>query len=123
MKRFLTVVVMGTLAGLLSVYTEVEAVKIGYTIRKQEETRTLLLDRSRALKYNIARLKAPHNLERRLQAQQITLREPASWKTLVVPPGQAARKIAQKQDFFLQPLTMKLFVGTARAEAKEAASR
>lgn len=121
MKRFMTVVVMGTLAGLLSVYTEVEAVKIGYTIRKQEETRTLLLDRSRALKYNIARLKAPHNLERRLQAQQIALREPASWKTLVVPTGQAARKAAEKQGFLLQPLNMKFFVGTARAEAKEAA--
>lgn len=123
MKRFLTFVVMATLAGLVSVYTEVEAVKIGYAIRRQEETRSLLLDRSRALKYNIARLKAPHNLERRLQSQRIHLSEPASWKTLVVPTAQSARKAAEKQSFFLQPLNLKFFVGTARAEAKETVSR
>ncbi|MCG3176295.1 MAG: hypothetical protein MOGMAGMI_01241 [Candidatus Omnitrophica bacterium] len=122
MKRFMTVVVMGTLAGLLSVYTEVEAVKIGYTIRKQEETRTLLLDRSRALKYNIARLKAPHNLERRLSAQRIELQEPASWNTLVLP-GRTVRKDAAKQGMLMQPFALKFFVGTARAEAKESASR
>jgi post-segregation antitoxin (ccd killing protein) len=38
------------------VHAQVEAVRIGYTIRKQEETKVLFLDRARALKYNISRL-------------------------------------------------------------------
>ena len=120
MKRFVFLLTLVTCAGLFYVYTEVEAMKIGYTIRKQEEAKTLALDRARALKYNIARLKAPHNLERRLQAQRIELESPKSWQTLLMP-GKAARPESGMLDSLMhyRPVFAKFFVGTAQAEAKE----
>ena len=116
MKRFIASVACVTVAGLFYVFLEVEAVKIGYAIQKQQETRVLALDRARALKYNIAQLKSPHNLERKLLAQKIALQSPKAWQTLVLP-GNGARKTSAVS---VRPhLFTKFFVGTARAEAKE----
>ncbi len=118
MKRFAAGLVLATLAGLFYVYAEVEAVKIGYEIRKQEEIKVQALDRTRALKYNIARLKAPHNLERRLLAQRIELESPRSWQTLVLPGAGVPREPFQAA-VTRPPLFTRFFVGTAQAEAKE----
>ena len=120
MRRFLAMVALGTIASLGYVSQEVEAVKIGYTIRKQEETKTLFLDRARALKYNIARLKAPNTLEKRLTAQKISLQSPKTWQTLVISSGEAQRKPAAEASLLSSsPMLGKLFMGTAQAEAKE----
>lgn len=118
MKRFFSVLLCATLAGLFYVYAEVEAVRIGYTIRKQEEKKTLLLDRARALKYNIARLKAPDTLEKKLVARRIELQSPKSWQTLVLSNGSRPAK-AVLASSAAAPFFSKFFVGTARAEAKE----
>ena len=123
MKRFVSLLVCVTLAGLFYVYEEVEAVKIGYAIRKKEETRTLLLDRARALKYNIARLKAPHVLEKKLLAQRIELRSPKSWQTLVFSGSARPQKKAMAFPANPRPFFTKFFVGTAQAEAKESRAR
>ena len=121
MKRFTALVVLATLASLFYVYEEVQAVQIGYTIRKQEETKTLLLDRARALKYNISKLKAPNNLERKLLAQRIVLASPKSWQTLVIANPE---QVSSKQGFIptavsRPPFFSRFFVGTAQAEARE----
>ena len=119
MNRFLAGLCLVTAASLFYVYQEVEVVKVGYVIRKQEETKILFLDRARALKYNVARLKAPSNLERRLTAQRIVLQSPKSWQTVVMGPSAVpSPKIA---DLFAghSPFFGKLMVGTAQAEAKE----
>lgn len=121
MTRFILVFVSLTVAGLFYVYEEVEAVKTGYVIRKQEEEKTLLLDRARALKYNIARLEAPHNLEKKLLAQRIVLGPPKSWQTLVLPGTGKSRVPAAAGSPGGRPLFFtRFFVGTAQAEAKEA---
>ena len=118
MKRFVATLALATIAALTYVSQEVEAVKIGYMIRKQEETKTLLLDRARALNYNIARLKAPATLEKRLTAQKISLQSPKSWQTLVMPG--AGQRQAATRSLLPQPQILgKFFVGTAQAEAKE----
>jgi len=121
MKRFMALVVLVTLAALFYVYEEVQAVQIGYTIRKQEETKTLLLDRARALKYNISKLKAPNNLERKLLAQRIVLASPKSWQTLVIanPAQEASRQGFIPTAISRPPFFTKFFVGTAQAEARE----
>lgn len=120
MKRFMAFVVCATLAGLTYVYGEVEAVKIGYTIRQQEEAKSGALDRSRSLQYNIARLKSPDNLERRLQVQRIVLESPKSWQTLVMPSsgGSVTRSAADQARSHVLPLG-RFLIGTAQAEAKE----
>lgn len=119
MRKFLAMLALATTASLGYVSQEVEAVKVGYTIRKQEETKTLLLDRARALKYNIARLKAPNTLEKRLTAQKIALQSPKSWQTLVISQGQRQKQAASHSMLMQPSILSKLFVGTAQAEAKE----
>ena len=118
-KRFMTFLIATTCAGLLYVHVQVEAVRIGYTIRKQEESKVLFLDRARALKYNIARLKAPNVLEKRLLAGRITLESPKTWQTLVLPGSPQAHRSALSQTGLGRPLFTRFFVGTAQAEAKE----
>lgn len=122
MKRFTAILILSTFAGLFYVYEEVEAVKVGYFIRQQEQTKALALDRSRELKYNIARLKAPETLERKLQAQSIKLESPTSWETLVMdsPSGSKGGHPGLVKTWFGNPaLFTKFFLGTAQAEAKE----
>jgi len=123
MKRFLGLVLCATLAGLFYVYEEVEAVKIGYAIRTQEETRVQFLDRARALKYNIAHLKAPNNLERKLLARHILLKSPKRWQTVVMPDSGGHRGLGTLQAVLPEaPFFTKFFVGTAQAEAKESSA-
>ena len=120
MRRFLCLIFCATLAGVVSVYGEVEAVKIGYTIRQQEEVKSQALDRARALKYNIAHLKAPHNLERRLLAQRIQLESPKQWQTLVMSGSGGVKRASVAAASSNQlPLWGRFLIGTAQAEAKE----
>ena len=121
MRRFAAFVICLTLAGLVYVYAEVEAVKIGYVIQRQDEIKIQALDRARALKYNIAHLEAPHNLERKLQAQKIQLEAPRQWQTLVIsgPAGVKVKPLAQESLFQSPHFFDRIFVGTAQAEAKE----
>ncbi|OIO39595.1 MAG: hypothetical protein AUJ72_00495 [Candidatus Omnitrophica bacterium CG1_02_46_14] len=122
MRRFVAFMICLTLAGLIYVSAEVEAVKIGYTIRKQDEMKVQLLDRARALKYNIDRLEAPHNLERKLVAQRIQLESPRQWQTLIMPQsanGTKGQSLAQESLFRSPNFFGRFFVGTAQAEAKE----
>ncbi len=119
MKKFLAILGLTVMASLFYVSQEVEAVKIGYTIRKQEESKTQLLDRSRALKYNIARLKAPNTLEKRLIAQKINLQSPKTWQTLVISPASAQKQAMTRSILSNGPILSKFIVGTAQAEAKE----
>ena len=122
MRRFAALVVCITLAGLVYVYAEIEAVKIGYAIQKQEQLKVQALDRARALQYNIARLEAPYNLERKLQAQRIQLEPPKQWQTLVFSDaiGNPGRLQVSRQSIFQNPgLFGRFFLGTAQAEAKE----
>ncbi len=120
MKRFVAAVALVTIACLVYVFAEVQTFKIGYTIRKQEEMKTQLLDRARALKYNIARLKSPANLERRLMAHKVMLESPKTWQTIVMTGQAPVKREMFAQSFFSQSsLLSKLFMGTAEAQAKE----
>ena|SRR3989338_429246 len=120
MRRFIASLICAVIAGLFYVSMEVEAVKTGYMIRQQEEMKVQHLDRGRALKYNIARLEAPHNLERKLMAQKILLAPPKEWQTLVLVNGSRVRPNAQVAGPLNQPpYFLRFFVGTAKAEAKD----
>lgn len=121
MKRLAAILILTTLTGLFYVYEEIEAVKIGYEIRKQEQDKTVQLDLMRGLKYNIARLKAPEVLERQLLAQNIKLESPKSWQKLSAQTGSGVvSKKALMAKAWLNPgMFAKFFLGTAQAEAKE----
>ena len=122
MRRFIVSVVLVTMACLFYVFAEVQTFRIGYTIRKQEEIKTQLLDRHRALEYNIARLGSPANLEKRLAAQKVLLQSPKTWQTIVLD-GQAARREPWVRPTWFHPSAFgRFFVGTAEAQAKESSN-
>ena len=124
MRRFVSGVVLVTLACLVYVYAEVQTFQIGYKIRRQEDVKTQLLDRGRALKYNIARLKSPANLEKRLTAVNISLKSPKTWQTLVLtgPKGPNPRESWGRALWVHPSMFAKFFMGTAEAQAKESSS-
>ena len=121
MKKFISLVALCSLGALVYVYAETEAVKIGYTIQKQQERKTLLLDHARTLQYNISQLKAPQNLERNLKSYRIELQAPATWETLVLQKREAPKRVPILQEALGQgPYYLgRLFFGTAQAEAGE----
>ena len=122
MKRFAAALVVVTLAGLVYVYTEVEGVKIGYAIQKQEEAKMLCLDRQRSLKYNIGRTRSPGVLEKKLEADHIVMESPKAWQTLVLShrASASAHRPDLMRPFFSHPsLLTKFLIGTAQAEANE----
>lgn len=121
MKRFTATLTLMTMAGLLYVYTEVEAVKTGYAIRKQEEVRTQLVDKQRSLRYNVANLKSSSSLEKQMLDKHVELSSPKEWKTILLPAQGPVKQGHSKPflHFFEQPLFSRLFIGTAQAEAKE----
>lgn len=123
MMRFLSGVVIVTLAGLLYVHQEVEAAKLGYSIRKKEQMYTQLLDRNKALQYNIARFKAPDYLEHTLLAKQVLLNSPAEmqivkWK---IPEEEQASSVRLSPARRL--LARLMSVRTAYAQSKTEAIR
>ena len=120
MKRLTFFVIATTLACLFYVFQEVEAVKVGYRIRKQMEEKTQLLDHARNLKYNISRLKAPADLQKRLSDRNIVLGAPQAWQTLVLSQNGTLQKPAVAPQV-LRPSSFigKIFIGTAQAEAKD----
>ncbi len=124
MRRFVSGVVLVTFACLVYVYAEVQTFQVGYKIREQEEMKTQLLDRGRALKYNIARLKSPANLEKKLTAQNVQLKSPKTWQTLVLtgPKGPIHRESWGRILWAHPSMFAKFFVGTAEAQAKESSS-
>ena len=123
MKRFISAVALATMACLVYVYAEVQTFKIGYTIRRQEEMKTQLLDRARALHCNIARLKSPANLERRLTAQKVLLESPKTWQTLVMAGHAPVRREMFAQSLWNHPSVLsRFFIGTAEAQAKESSN-
>ena len=123
MRRFVAGVILVTMACLFYVFAEVQTFRIGYTIRKQEEIKTQLLDRHRALEYNIARLGSPANLERRLAAQKVLLQSPKTWQTIVLDGGAVARRGSWAESAWFHPSVLgRFFVGTAEAQAKESSN-
>lgn len=59
-----------TLLSLLYVHSEIEAVKLGYVVKNNQEKVTKLLDQNRSLMYNVASLRSPSSLERSLMAKR-----------------------------------------------------
>lgn len=114
MRRYLLVLTVLTLVGLLRVWAEVEALKVGYDIQRHNLTKLALREYQREMGSRIALAKAPGILEERLLAYRINLAQP---KLLEIarsrPTGAAQDQGAGKtgRDFFDQ-----LFVGTAQAE-------
>lgn len=82
--KFLTTVTLVTVISLFLVHQEIQIIKYSYEVRENQQRLDDLLDQNRVLKYNVIVLKAPFNLENRLQANDIKLVLPERWQVVRV---------------------------------------
>lgn len=74
-----------TLMAVLYVHQQVQLLKISYRIESNEKKFTTLLDRNRALMYNISRLKSPVYLEEKFLSTKKDFTIPQQWRVVEAP--------------------------------------
>ncbi|NQU73962.1 MAG: hypothetical protein HQ547_04560 [Candidatus Omnitrophica bacterium] len=96
--KFSVCLVFVTLLALLYVHQQVRLVKISYGIEFNEREITTLLDQNKSLMYNIAKLKSPVDLEKKLLASKKEFSIPQQWKVVevVVPKANKDHIITAK---------------------------
>ncbi len=103
MKRFVVVVACVTIVAVAYVWQRAESVNLSYTIHRQEEELTRLVDQQRLLEYNVFTRESPATLQEKLEAVdpslQLTQRqisraivrpEHRSWRTALRLPRDIA---------------------------------
>lgn len=118
LSKFLTIVVMITMASLFYVHQEIELVKQSYEVQTNQQKVNDLLDQNRILKYNVSALKAPFNLEDRLAANNIKLVSPERWQVVHVASSATKESIARKESPSKIYNFFKLFSFSRVAQAK-----
>ncbi len=70
MKKALTAIITVTLLSSLYVYQHARLIEYSYFINASKKSLSLLIDRNRALRYNVSRLESPARLEKVITAKQ-----------------------------------------------------
>ncbi len=76
LTKFLITLVFVTTFSVCYVHQQIELVKHSYELRSNQQKLECLLDQTRILQYNVIALKAPVNLEKRLEANDVDLVQP-----------------------------------------------
>jgi len=90
--RALSCVVACTIVALFYVHQQVEAVKMNYIVRTQEESVLVLLDQREKLVYNLNHLSSPSRLEDVLVAKNVQVRYPGKEQVIRVAAARSASK-------------------------------
>lgn len=103
MKKALIAIITVTLFSGIYVYQNARLLEYSYSINSSRKSLSLLIDRNRALRYNISRLESPARLERAIMANQETqvympldcysvkVKEPVIIDAMVVRPAPLVR--------------------------------
>ena len=120
-SRFLTTVLTVTLVSLFYVHQQIELVKKSYSINANERLLNELLDQRRLLEYNVSALKAPFNLEDKLEACDVKLVLPECWQVVrVASPRAENEKISEGRPVDRLNPILKYFTFSRVAQAKPA---
>lgn len=101
MYKFLCSIIIITSLSLSYVHQRVELFEYSYRINDNHKRLCLLIDRNEGLRYNVASLKAPHNLRRELALNNIELDTPQNWHNIrlaSLPAGQAGAESKKKKE-------------------------
>lgn len=79
MYKFLCSIIVITSLSLTYIYQQVQLVEYSYRINNSHKRLCLLIDQNEGLRYNVASLKSPDNLTRRLASNNIKLDTPQNW--------------------------------------------
>lgn len=81
-SRFLLIAVLITAVALGYVHQQVELLRINYTINRNKDNLSVLLDQNSILMYNVDSLQFPFYLEQILEARDDSWEIPAHWYTI-----------------------------------------
>jgi hypothetical protein len=98
--RFSISLVFVTSVALLYVHQQVGLLKVSYKINSNEKEFTRLLDRNRALIYNVTRLKSPVTLEKKFLADKkdYTISVSSQIVKIAAPRGEAKMVMLAKKE-------------------------
>lgn len=88
MKKFMVTLISLVIIGLVIVYGEVEAMKVGYEIRKLGIRKRELTHQLKESEYGVATLTAPERLERTMNAYHVKLVNPTLLRVAKLPQDQ-----------------------------------
>jgi len=117
MKRFILSIISMTALGLIVVYGEVEAMKIGYDIRQLNIRKHEVKYRIKESEIEIASLTAPENLLEKMVAQQVTLVDTKPMRIARLDGGRVEGDSKSPSGF--NALFTRFFVSSAQAGTKQ----
>ena len=116
LSKSLTCIILATILALFYVSLQVRQFEVSYSIRRQEQTLTRLLDQNKILRYNTLALKTPANLEKTLLARNIQLQMPDNREVVEIASAPKLAQVAAFQkgkdivlNFFASRLRIKTF--------------
>ncbi|MCQ9207865.1 MAG: hypothetical protein NG712_00555 [Omnitrophica bacterium] len=81
-SRFLILATLVTVVALGYVHQQIELLRINYTINRNKDNLSVLLDQNSILMYNLVSFQSPFYLEKMLAAKKVTFEIPSSWHTI-----------------------------------------
>ncbi|GEM_PF-6779627 len=92
MYKFLSSVIIITLLSLSYVWQQVKLVEYSYRINNTDKKVCLLIDENERLRYNVASLSSPVNLQKSLIAKRIDMDTQRNWRNIKLAKQQAQTK-------------------------------
>ena len=82
LSKFLLIVALITAVALGYVHQQVELLRINYTINRNRDNLSVLLDQNSTLMYNVVSFQSPAYLEQTLEAKADKWEIPSHWYTI-----------------------------------------
>lgn len=82
LSRFLLIAALITAMALGYVHQQVELLRINYSINRNKDNLSVLLDQNSTLVYNVVSLQSPFYLEQALAAKKVSIEMPSRWHTV-----------------------------------------
>ncbi len=82
LSRFLLIAIIVTALALGYVHQRVEQLRINYTINRNRDNLSILLDQNSTLMYNVVSFQSPFYLEQSLSAKEVSVEIPSRWHTI-----------------------------------------
>jgi len=118
MYKFLCTVIILTTLSLGYVAQQVKLVEYSYRINDSRKRLCLLIDENEGLRYNVASLKSPASLKRRLASSEIELNVPQKWHSIRLAKAKPKKEEALTYDSsFKIAATTLVNILTPKAEA------
>jgi len=120
MRKFFCVITIITTLLLSYISQQIKLLEYSYSIHKNSKNLCLLIDQNKSLRYNVANLESPVNLEQKLQYDNTELGVPGNWhyiRLAKAQPNQAEINKAAYDGSFKIAAKVLLNIFTPKAEA------